>query len=78
MKKKYSHYLPKGWTLDDVQKVASFYDNQTDAESAAEIENAEPAEAVVVVPQELLPRIRKIIADNQRTKSKRQKPRRVA
>jgi hypothetical protein len=78
MKKKYSHYLPKGWTLEDVQSVVKHYDRQTDEEAAAEIESAEETDAVVVVPRALLPRIRRLVAESRARKSRRVRVRRVA
>jgi hypothetical protein len=62
MKKKYPHYLPKGWTLKDVQKVIAYYDRQSDEEGAAEIEAAEADEAVMIVPLRLVPSVRRLIA----------------
>ena len=78
MKKKYPNNLPKGWTLEDVQSVINHYDRQTDEEGAAEILAAEETEAVVIVPRELLPRIRKLVAESRARKSRKARVRRVA
>jgi hypothetical protein len=81
MKKKYPHYLPKGWTLKEVQEVAAYYDNQSDEEAAAEDEAMLGAddETVMVVPWKLVPRIRKLIAEEmRRARGKARKVKRVA
>jgi hypothetical protein len=56
--------LPKGWTEDRIRKLADYYDHQTDAEGAAEIDAAFEAEnqTLMVVPTELVPEINKLIA----------------
>ena len=63
-KKKYKHYLPKGWTLKEVEEIAKYYDNHTDEEAALEIEAAfnDPNNCVISVPKKLLPRIQKLLA----------------
>ena len=78
MKKKYTHYLPKGWTLEKVQKIADYYDNQSDEEAAAEIEALDESETIMFVPTGLVPRVRKLIAENGPRKSRHGRTRRVA
>jgi hypothetical protein len=55
--------LPKGWTEEQIRKLAEHYDNQTDEEQAAEIDAAlnEENQTVMVVPTELVPEIVKLI-----------------
>ena len=64
--KKYPVRLPKGWTLEEVEEVRKYYDAQTEEEAAAEIEAAFRSREVVVmtVPWELVPRMRKMIAEH--------------
>jgi hypothetical protein len=77
-KKKYPHYLPKGWTLEEVQKVAEYYDHQSDEEGAAEIEALEETETIMFVPTGLVPQVRKLIAGKTSGKSRHNRARRVA
>jgi hypothetical protein len=56
--------LPPGWDAEKVQRVHDHYENQTDAEAVAEDEAAFAAEGetVIVVPTDLVPEIRDLIA----------------
>ena len=56
--------LPPGWSEERVQKVLAHYENQTEDEAVAEDEAAYEAEGqtVMIVPTELVPRIRALIA----------------
>ena len=58
--KKYPYYLPKGWTVEDVQKVIEHYDHQTAEEGAAEIERMFASDETVMmgVPGRSSPRCR--------------------
>jgi len=62
-KKKQSR-LPRGWTLDKVEEIARYYDAQSEAEEAEEIGAAfnDPECCMISVPRRLLPRVRKLIA----------------
>ncbi len=62
IKKKKPTY-PKGWNEERVRKPAEYYDNQTEDEQVAEHEAAMRAEGhtVMVVPNELVPEIVKLI-----------------
>jgi hypothetical protein len=55
--------LPKGWTDEDIRKLAEYHDNLTEDEQAAEIEAAltDEHQTVMVVPTELVPEIVKLI-----------------
>jgi hypothetical protein len=55
---------PPGWDEDRVRRVIAHYERQTEEEAVAEDEAAFEDEtlAVVGVPKELVPEIRKIIA----------------
>ena len=56
--------LPPGWDEDRVRKVLAHYENQSEDEAVAEDEAAFEAEgqAVMIVPVELVPKIRQLIA----------------
>jgi hypothetical protein len=64
MKKAKKQKLPPGWTQDRLRKLAEYYENQSEAEQVAEHERAFRAQGqtVMVVPTELVPEIRKVIA----------------
>ena len=53
-----------GWDAKKVKALADYYDNQTDEEAIAEAEAALEAEGqtLVMVPSELMPTIRALIA----------------
>jgi hypothetical protein len=55
--------LPKGWTQEDIRKLAEYHDNLTETEQAAEIEAAltDEDQTVMVVPTDLVPAIIKLI-----------------
>jgi hypothetical protein len=57
--------FPKGWNEARVQKVLAHYENQTEDEAVAEDEAAYVAkgQTVMIVPSELVPAIRKLIAN---------------
>ena len=56
--------FPPGWDEKRVKEVIAYYENQTEEEQVAEHEEAHRAEGqtVMVVPTELVPEIRKLIA----------------
>ena len=57
---------PKGWTPKKVRVLAAKYETQTDADAIAEAEAAyrKRSTALVEVPIELLPQVRRILAGN--------------
>ena len=63
-KKAAKQRFPKGWNQKRVQAVIDYYDNQTDEEGAAEYEAgmAINGQSMMLVPTELVPEIRKLIA----------------
>jgi hypothetical protein len=65
MKKK--NKFPPGWNEERVQKLILHYEQQTEEEAVAEDEAAfeRKDQAVMVVPQKLVPAIRKLIAKHQ-------------
>ena len=56
--------FPPGWDERRVKEVIAYYDNQTDKEGTAEYEAAMKVEgkSVMLVPTELVPEIRRLIA----------------
>ena len=56
--------FPAGWDEARIQALIGHYDNQTEDEQAAEIEAAYDDEnmTTVVVPTELMPEIRRLLA----------------
>ena len=56
--------LPAGWDEARVRRVLNHYENQTDDAGVAEDESVcdAPEQTVIVVPTELVPRIRALIA----------------
>jgi hypothetical protein len=56
--------LPRGWNEARVQKVLAHYENQTEDEALAEDEAAFKAQdqTVMIVPSDLVPKIRQLIA----------------
>ena len=60
---------PAGWNRERVQRVIEYYDNQSDAEGAREIESLPPVSNVtwVAVPNRLLPKVRKLLEDRRRS-----------
>jgi hypothetical protein len=66
--KKVEQRFPKGWNEKKVREVIAHYDNQTEEEQAAEIEAAlECGDTVMLVPNELVPQVQKLIARHQKT-----------
>ena len=68
-RKKVENDFPPGWDEERVRGVIEYYDNQSDDEAIAEAE-AEAAleaegETLMMVPTELVPTIRKLIARRQ-------------
>jgi hypothetical protein len=62
--------FPPGWDAERVKALADYYDNQSDEEAIAEAEAALEAEGqtLVMVPSELMPTIRELIAKHQQDK----------
>ncbi len=59
--------FPPGWDADKVKALADYFDNQSDEEAIAEADAALDAEGqtLVMVPTELMPMIRELIARHQ-------------
>jgi hypothetical protein len=55
--------LPRGWTEKQIRELATYHDNQTIEEQAAEIEAAfaKKDQTVMLVPTELVPQILELI-----------------
>ena len=66
MTKKKNIY-PSGWDEERVQGVLEYYENQSDEEAAAEADAAfeSATETVMVVPVDLVPAVRELIAKQQ-------------
>lgn len=58
--------LPPGWDEARVRDVVEHYESRTDAEPAAEIEAVfdDPAYTVMVIPNELVPAVRALLAES--------------
>jgi hypothetical protein len=56
--------LPKGWTAKAVKALADHYDNQSEADAAAEDNAAYKSTrlTIMAVPVELVPKVQKLIA----------------
>ena len=56
--------LPPGWDEQRIRRVLEHYENQTEEEAVAEDEAAFQAEGqtVMIVPTEMVPRIRQMLA----------------
>jgi len=56
--------FPAGWDEERVRRVLAHYEEQTEAEAVAEDEAAyeNPNHAMIEVPRELVPAVRKLIA----------------
>ena len=56
--------FPEGWDADRVQRLIRHYEGLSEADLVAEDEAADPipGQAIVVVPEDLLPAIRQLIA----------------
>jgi len=59
--------FPKGWNAKRVEELLAYYEKQTDEEGAAEYETAMAinGQSMMLVPTELIPEIRKLIANRQ-------------
>jgi hypothetical protein len=69
--------LPPEWDEERIRKVIEHYENQTDEEAVAEDEAAysDPNSSIVIVPNELMPEIRKLLGEYQdRLDAERTKP----
>ena len=66
MKKKVSSF-PPGWDEERVQRVLAHYESQSEEEAVAEDEAAfeDPSQTTMEVPTELVPEIRKLIAQHE-------------
>ena len=55
---------PKGLNRKKVQQLIDYYENQSDAEAIAEAEAAyrDPKSAMMQIPLELVPKVRKLLA----------------
>jgi response regulator of citrate/malate metabolism len=55
---------PKGLNRKKVQEIIEYYENQTDEEAIAEAEAAykSPTSTMIQVPNELVPKVQKMIA----------------
>jgi hypothetical protein len=64
--KKTRQKLPAGWTQESMRELVDYYDRQTDAEGAAEIETAPAASGAtwMFVPTELVPAVARLIEDH--------------
>lgn len=63
--------FPPGWDAEKVKALAEYYDNQSDEEAIAEAEAALETEGqtLVMVPSELMPTIRALIAKHNQDKN---------
>ena len=64
MKKKTDrNRYPKGWDAKKVRELAAYYENQPDAQAAAEDDAAygSPHFTMMAVPHALVPKVRKLI-----------------
>jgi hypothetical protein len=59
-----SNRFPAGWDQARVEKVLAHYDGQSEDEAMAEDESAlrEPGQTLMVVPTDLVPLVRALIA----------------
>ncbi len=63
MKKPLNKY-PKGWNAKKIKALMKHYEQQTEDEEVAEDEAAfnDPAQAVMLVPRALVPKVHKLLA----------------
>lgn len=56
--------FPPGWDEERVQRVLAHYENQSEEEALAEDEAAfeDPKQTVMVIPNELVPAVRELLA----------------
>lgn len=59
-----SQRFPPGWDKERVEKVLAHYEGQTEEDAVAEDEAAynDPSQTLMEVPNELVPRVRELIA----------------
>ena len=59
--------FPKGWDVDRVERLVKYYESQSAAEALAEDEAAfeMQGQTTMIVPTELVPEIRKLLAKHQ-------------
>ena len=58
--------LPPGWDEEKVQRVLAHYEHQTEEDALLEDEaGIEPSDTVMNVPQDLVPKVRELIAKHQ-------------
>src|SRR5215468_4042914 len=64
MNRRKANKLAKRWTEERVRAVLAHYDRQTEDEVASEIDAAseKPRHAIVAVPVEIVPKVRKLVA----------------
>jgi hypothetical protein len=62
--RKSSRKFPKGWSAARVERLVKHYESQTAAEAVAEDEAAfdRRGQTMIMVPTELVPEIRKLLA----------------
>ena len=66
MKRTVKQDFPKGWDEQRVREVLDYYEQQTDAEAAAEHDAAPaPRATLMQVPTDLVPEVRDLIAKHQ-------------
>jgi len=59
--------LPPGWDEEKVQRVLAYYEHQSEEDALLEDEaGIEPSDTVMNVPHDLVPKIRELIAKQQR------------
>lgn len=65
MTKKQVQGFPPGWDEERVQRVLAHYESQSEEEAVAEDEAVfeDPSQTTMEVPTELVPKIRKMIAE---------------
>ena len=59
--------FPSGWNEKRVRQVLAHYEQQTEEEAVAEDEAAfeQEGQAIIAVPNELLPKVRELIAQHE-------------
>lgn len=65
--------FPRGWDEKRVKRVLEYYESQTEEEAIAEDEAAFAAttRTVIKVPFALVPQVRKLIAQRERSRARR-------
>lgn len=71
--------FPSGWDEERVQKVRTYYEEQTEDEAVAEDEAAfaESTQTMMEVPHELVPTTRELIAKHQASRHRKGSPSRL-